>query len=213
LLDRGADVAALSDARHNAVMVSANHVGSLAAMRLLLDKGASPDEPPSPAGYLKRHSPMLYAVWSRETEKVALLMDRGAKIPNRVSLLGGEFSIPPLALAVFERDQPMVRTLVGRGADVNEPDELGIPSLTWAVMGNDVAMLNVLIALGADVNLVDQNGETALMHAALVDYGDTRVIEALLSAGARRDVTAPDKRTARDMAQAHGHDAHARKLE
>ncbi len=213
LLDRGADATALSDARHNALMVSANHVGSLAAMRLLLDRGASPEEPAAPSGNLKRHSPMLYAVWSGETEKVALLMDRGAKLPNRVSLLGGEFSITPLALAIFQRDQPMARTLVSRGAGVNEPDELGIAPLTWAVMGNDVAMVKALIALGADVNLVDQNGETALMHAALVDYGDTRVIETLLAAGARRDVTAPDKRTARDLAQAHGHAEHVRKLE
>ena len=45
LLARGADVSALSDARHNALMVSANQSGSIAAMRLLLDKGASPEEP------------------------------------------------------------------------------------------------------------------------------------------------------------------------
>ena len=35
-------------------------------------------------------SPMLYAIWSGETAKVALLLERGAKLPRRVSLLGGD---------------------------------------------------------------------------------------------------------------------------
>ncbi|MBK5296451.1 MAG: ankyrin repeat domain-containing protein [Vicinamibacteria bacterium] len=213
LLERGADVAALSDARHNALMVSANHLGSLGAMRLLLDKGASPEEPPAPPGYLKHHSPMLYAISSGETAKVELLMGRGAKLPRRVSLLGGEFALTPLELAIFQRDEPMARLLVRGGASANELGETGISPLTQAVFCNDTAMVKALIALGADLNLVDQNGETALMHAALVDFGDTRVIEALLAAGARRDVTSPDKRTALDLARQYGHVDHARQLE
>ena len=85
--------------------------------------------------------------------------------------------------------------------------------LTQATLTNDAAVVKALIALGADVNLVDQGGETALMHAAMVDYGDTRVIDALLAAGARREVTSPDKRTALDLARQYGHADHARKLE
>ena len=92
-------------------MVSANQPGSIDAMRLLLDKGASPEEPPAPAGSLKHHSPMLYAIWSGETSKVTLLLERGAKLPRRVSLLGGEFAVSPLELAIFQRDLPMVRLL------------------------------------------------------------------------------------------------------
>ena len=213
LLARGADVAALSDARHNALMVSANHVGSLAAMRLLLDKGASPDEPPAPAGSLKHFSPMLYAIWSGETSKVTLLAERGAKLSRRVSLLGGEVSVSPLELAIFQRDVPMVTWLIGRGADVNELTEVGVPPLTYAALTNDVGVVKALLAGGADVNLVDQSGETALMHAAMVDYGDTKVIDALLAAGARREVASPDKRTALDLARQYGHADHARKLE
>jgi ankyrin repeat protein len=213
LLARGADVAALSDARHNALMVSANHVGSLAAMRLLLDKGASPDEPPAPAGSLKHFSPMLYAIWSGETSKVRLLAERGAKLPRRVSLLGGEVPVSPLELAIFQRDLAMVTWLIGQGADVNELTEAGAPPLTYAALTNDVGVVKALLAAGADVNLVDQSGETALMHAAMVDYGDTKVIDALLAAGARREVTSPDKRTALDLARQYGHSDHARKLE
>jgi ankyrin repeat protein len=213
LLAHGADVSVLSDARHNALMVSANYVGSLTAMRLLLDKGASPEEPPAPAGSLKHHSPMLYAIWSGETAKVALLLDRGAKLPRRVSLLGGEFSVSPLELSIFQRDLPMIRSLIARGADVNELTELGVSPLTQAALINDVAVVKALVAAGADVNQVDQNGETTLMHAATVDYGDTAIIEALLAAGARRDPTSPDKRTALDLARQYGHAEHMRKLE
>jgi len=213
LLARGADASALSDARHNALMVSANQPGSIDAMRLLLDKGASPEEPPAPAGSLKHHSPMLYAIWSGETSKVTLLLERGAKLPRRVSLLGGEFSASPLELAIFQRDLPMVGLLIGRGADVNELTEVGVSPLTQATLTNDVAIVKALLAAGADVNLVDQGGETALMHAATVDYGDTAVIDALLAAGARREATSPDKRTALDLARQYGHTDHARKLE
>jgi ankyrin repeat protein len=97
--------------------------------------------------------------------------------------------------------------------DVNELGESGISPLTQAVLCDDAALVALLISLGADVNLVDQNGETALMHAAQVDYGNTRVLDALLSAGARRDLTAPDRRTALDLARAYGHADHARRLE
>ena len=213
LLAKGADVAALSEMRHNALMVSANHRGSLPAMTRLLDKGASPEEPPAPAGSLKHFSPMLYALWSGETAKVALLLERGAKMPRRVSLLGGEVAVSPLELAIFQRDLPMVTYLIGRGADLNEINEIGVTPLTQATLTNEVGVVKALLSAGADVNLVDQGGETALMHAAMVDYGDTAVIDALLAAGARRDTASPDKRTALDLARQYGHAEHARKLE
>ena len=82
-----------------------------------------------------------------------------------------------------------------------------------AVAGNDVAMLRLLLSLGASVNQVDQQGETALMHAALIDFGDTAVIDTLLAAGADRDVRSPDKMTARDLALKHGHGGHSKRLE
>jgi ankyrin repeat protein len=195
LLAKGADVATLSEMRHNALMVSANHRGSLVAMTRLLDKGASPEEPPAPAGSLKHFSPMLYALWSGETAKVALLMERGAKMPRRVSLLGGEVAVSPLELAIFQRDLPMVTYLIGRGVDVNEINEIGVTPLTQATLANDVSVVK------------------ALLHAAMVDYGDSAVIDALLAAGATRDTASPDKRTARDMARQYGHREHARRLE
>ncbi len=217
LLANGANAKAVSDSKHTAVMIAANHRGAIESMRLLLDAGASPEMPPAApgrasAGAKGRPSPMLYAIWSGETEKVALLLDRGAKLPRKLSIAGIIFATP-LELATVQHDLAMVKYLASSGADVNELGELGTPPLFMAVAGNDVAMLRLLLSLGASVNQVDQQGETALMHAALIDFGDTAAIDTLLAAGADRDVRSPDKMTARDLALKHGHGGHSKRLE
>jgi ankyrin repeat protein len=218
LLAKGANAKAVSDSKHTAVMIAANHRGAIESMRLLLDAGASPDVPPAASGRASagakgRPSPMLYAIWSGETEKVALLLDRGAKLPRKMSIGGGIFFATPLELATLQHDLAMVKYLGSRGVDVNELGELGTTPLFMAVAGNDDAIVRALLSLGAAINQIDQQGETALMHAALIDYGDTAVIDTLLAAGADRDVRSPDKMTARDMALKYGHAGHSKRLE
>lgn len=212
LLDRGADPKVESELRHTALMVAANYRGTTPLVRALLERGAAA-LPPANQAPGRAVSPLLYAVWSRDLDKVSLLIDRGAAVDAKVSIGGGIFTARPVQLAVFQRDLPMVKLLVSRGASVADLSEGGVTLLTDAVFANDADVVSALIALGADVNQVDQNGETALMHAASIDYGDTRVLDALISAGARRDAAAPDKRTARDMAREYGHASHLRRLE
>jgi ankyrin repeat protein len=220
LLARGADPKAVSDARHTALMVAANYRGSIESMRLLLDAGASPLPPvvrtrttqTGAATGSKQASPLLYAIWSGEIPKVQLLLDRGATLPGRLSVGGGVAIVTPIELALFLRDVPMVRFLASKGLDVNGLGETGITPLTGAVLGNDPAMVRALLALGAAVNQTDQQGETALMHAALIDFGDTAVVEILLGAGADRGVRSPEKLTARELAEKHGHTTLARLL-
>lgn len=212
LLERGADVRPVNDLHHSALMVATNHRGTLDIVRLLLERGASAAAPPNqPAG--QTVSPLLYAVWSGETDKASLLLDRGAAVDAKVSIGGGIFTARPIQMAVFQRDLPMVRLLARRGASMSALSEGGVGLLTDAVFTNDADLVSALLALGADVNQVDEHGETALMHAASIDHGESRVIEVLLAAGARRDVAGPDKRTARDLARAYGHLEHARRLE
>jgi len=212
LLERGADVKAESESRHTALMLAANYRETTPLVRALLERGASArppaDQPPGRAV-----SPLMYAIWSGDTDKVALMLDRGAPIDAKVTIGGGIFTARPVQIAVFQRDLPMVRLLVSRGASLTAISEGGVTLLTDALFMNDAELVSALIALGADVNQVDQNGETSLMHAASIDHGDTRVLEVLIRAGARRDMAAPDKRTALDMAREYGHAAHARKLE
>ncbi len=211
LLARGADVRPVSKGGHTALMIAANTRGAIASMRLLLEAGASP-LPPGESS-LREVSPMLYAIWSGESEKVTLLFEAGAPRPRRVSVGGGLFSATPLELAVYQQDEPMARLLVARGADVNELGESGISPLTQAVLTNALGMVRTLVSLGADVNQIDQQGETSLMHAAMIDFGDSTVLEALLAAGADRTAKSPDGLTAAAMARRYGHAAFLEHLE
>ena len=212
LLERGADVRPVNALHHTALMVAANHRGTLDIVRLLLDRGASAAPPPNqPAG--QTVSPLQYAVWSGETDKAALLLDKGAEVDAKVSIGGGIFAARPVQIAVFQRDLPMLRLLARRGASMSALSDGGVGLLADAVFTNDPDIVSAVLALGADVNQVDERGETALMHAASIDYGDSRVLEALLAGGARRDLAAPDKRTALGMAREYGHVEHARRLE
>jgi ankyrin repeat protein len=212
LLERGADVREVNHLHHTALMVAANYRGTTDLVRTLLDTGATAVAPPNqPAG--QAVSPLLYAVWSGDTDKVSLLLDKGAEIDARVSIGGGIFTARPIQVAVFQRDLAMLHLLARRGASLTALSDGGVGLVTDAVFTNDPEVVSAVLRLGGDVNQVDEQGETALMHAVSIDYGDSRVIEALLAAGARPDVAAPDRRTARDMAREYGHAAHLRRLE
>jgi ankyrin repeat protein len=63
------------------------------------------------------------------------------------------------------------------------------------------------------VNVVDELSLTPLMHAALVDYGDTEMAELLLASGASVSPRSKDNHTALDLARQHSHTAIARLLE
>jgi ankyrin repeat protein len=214
LLARGADARAASQARHTALMVAANARGAIESMRLLLDAGAPASTSSSAIGRTGQAarpgsgpSPMLYAIWSGEVDKVRLLLDRGAPLPRRLNVGAGAIVVTPLELAIFLRDVSMATFLIARGADVNELGETGITPLSSAILSDDATMTRTLLELGASVDLADQQGETPLMHAAQIDFGNVRVIDALLAAGADRTPRSPDKLTALDLATKYGHTA------
>ena len=58
----------------------------------------------------------------------------------------------------------------------------------------------------------DSFGFTPLMYAATIDQGHTRLVEALLAAGADRGVRNREGRTAREQARRLGHGALAEAL-
>ena len=181
LAERGANINAKSKTRFTALMVASNYRGTTEVVRYLLEKGAEANPPiPRP---LFNASPILFAVWSGDTEKVRLLQARGAD-PNAAMMLLGMFPVTPFLWAVVQNDVPMVRYFVERGANVNELDVNGISYLTEAVVANHVEMARVLLDLGAKTDQIDKLGMTALMHAAMVDFGDTAMVETLLQRGA-----------------------------
>jgi len=73
------------------------------------------------------------------------------------------------------------------------------------VVANHTEIVRLLIARGADVNRVDDTGMTPLMYAAVADFGDSTVVDLLLTSGARTDVRAKDGLTAADYARKYNH--------
>ncbi len=63
----------------------------------------------------------------------------------------------------------------------------------------------ILIEHKADVNHVDKNGMTPLLYAASIDFGDSRVVEMLLKAGANAKAQTPQGLTASALAKKYGH--------
>jgi len=210
LIRHGADVNLAAKTGFTPLMIAANDGDAAAAIRLLVERGAvvAPSNPKP----LHDASPLYYGVWSGNVETVRLLIERGADVRAKVKI-GGIFAAAPLELAAILGDVPMVRALAAAGSDVNRLSESGLPVLTSAVMTNRVEIAKTLIALGANINLVDELSMTPLMHAALVDYGDTEMVALLLAAGATKDLRSKDNDTALDLARQHGHDAIARLLE
>jgi ankyrin repeat protein len=99
------------------------------------------------------------------------------------------------------------------GADVNGLDETGLSPLGQAVLANDALGARTLITLGAKPDLLDQSGQSALMHAAQIDFGDTTVVETLLTAGADPRLKNPAGKSSLDLARRYGHDAILKLLE
>jgi ankyrin repeat protein len=209
LIRHGADVNLAAKTGFTPLIVAANDPGAADAIRVLVDHGALVT-PTSPKP-LHDASPLFFAAWAGNVETVRLLLDRGAN-PRAKMNVAGIFALTPLEIAVLQGDVAMVRALNPTPADINRLSETGISSLTAAVMANRIDMVRTLIAMGAKVNDVDELSMTPLMHAALVDFGDTAVVELLLASGAQTKATSKDGLTALDFARRQGHQAAARLL-
>jgi ankyrin repeat protein len=80
------------------------------------------------------------------------------------------------------------------------------------VQGHQLEAARLLLERGADVNRAGAVGRTPLMHAAVADFGDTRLVDLLLKAGARKDVRDAGGLTAADYARQYGHEGLADRL-
>ena len=99
-------------------------------------------------------------------------------------LLIGAFPTSPLAPAVTFDDVELIQALIAAGADVKQKDPDGMSLLHMAVLSNRLESAQALIKAGAPLNDADKHGYTALLYASTVDFGDDRMVNLLLSAGA-----------------------------
>ena len=155
LLDSKA-AANVTDDRGLTPLMYAAEVGSLDAMRLLIDRGADVNA--------QNAFGSTALMWSAaDPAKVRLLLDHGAQV-NLVAKSGRT----ALIVAAFTNPSAeVVRLLLAKGAKVDVMDRLHVTPLNAATFGNDTATVRLLLDAGADIDAPDTFiGLTPLMNAA-----------------------------------------------
>jgi len=170
LTERG--VAGVKDRRAITPLMYAAAVGSVEAMRVLLDAGADVNA--------RNDVNSTALMWSAtELPKVRLLLDRGADL-NAVSDKGRSAL---MVAAMTDGSAEIVRLLIARGADVKIADRFKSTALHAAVIGNDMATIRQIVDAGVDINAADGAEYTPLMGAA--QRGNLEAVRLLLAKGAR----------------------------
>jgi len=159
------------DKRGTTPLMYAAAVGSLEAMRMLLDHGADVN-----AANDFGATALMWAI--TDPEKVRLLLAKGADV-NANSKMG---KTPLLLAAANDGSSATVRLLLDRGANLQVRDKTQTTPLLAATYANDTATIRLLVDRGAAVNDKRDNGLTPLMYAA--QNGNLKAVEWLLARGA-----------------------------
>jgi len=155
LLDQKAGANVADDHDITPLMYAAE-IGSVEAMRLLLDHGADVN-----AQNAYGSTALMWSV--SDAAKVRLLLDHGAEV-NAVARSGRT----ALIIAAFTNPSAeVVRLLLAKGAKVDVMDKRHVTPLNAATFGNDTATVRLLLDAGADMDTPDTFiGLTPLMNAA-----------------------------------------------
>lgn len=176
LLDYGSDIEFLNWANQTPLMVAAA-AGKLAAIRLLIDRGAEIAPQASPMSETALH----HAAMRGQIEAAKILLEKGADIDAETK--GGE---TPLYWAISDCRNEFSKFLLGKGANVNARNSLGKTVLQHAAsLVNEEIFLD-LCDKGADVTL--SRTEMTVLHTTLRNGGSEKMVRKLLEKGA--DVTA-----------------------
>jgi ankyrin repeat protein len=154
-------------------LMYAAEIGSLDAMRVLIDRGADVNA--------QNDFGSTALMWSvSDPSKVRLLLDRGAQVnlaarSGRTALIVAGFTNP---------SAEVVRLLLAKGAKADVMDKRHVTPMNAATFGNDTATVRLLLDAGADIETADTFiGLTPLMNAA----GNRNVdaVKLLLAKGAK----------------------------
>ena len=172
LLDQKAS-ADSADNRGITPLMYAAEIGSVDAMRLLLDRGADVN-----AQNAFGSTALMWSV--SDAAKVRLLLDRGAQVntaakSGRTALIIAAFTNP---------SAEVVRLLLAKGAKVDVMDLRHVTPLNAATFGNDTATVRLLLEAGADIDTPDTFiGLTPLMNAA--GNRNVEAVKLLVAKGAK----------------------------
>jgi ankyrin repeat protein len=157
--------------------------GTLATVKLLLDKGADVN-----AKNKRGSTPLLWGI--HDEAKVRLLLERGAAINAKQA----DGRTPLYQAASMGNANSILRLLLGKGADAAIANVIGqTPLMAAAARGNVEGML-LLIEKNSNVNTRNGAGGTALIAAAT--SGNPRAVKLLLEKGADPNVVNKLKETA-----------------
>jgi ankyrin repeat protein len=168
LIDRGADLDAVSDYGESALSV-ASRVGRFDAVKLLLDSGANP----APLEWTALHR----AVAIEKIADVQRRLEAGDELSSR-----DRWERTPMLLSLQTGDIEKAEAILSVGASLVDRGRCGKTPLIYAVENNDAAMLRWLLERRVDPNATDDFGGTALIAAA--GNGAVKCVRALLDAGA-----------------------------
>ena len=157
LLDRGANIKAMTDERWAALHRAANG-GHVEVVKVLLDRGAAID-----AMTDEKWTALHQAANGGHVEVVKVLLDRGAAIDAMT-----DCKWTALHQAANGGHVEVVKVLLGRGAAIDAMTDQKRTALHWAARLNYVKVAKVLLDRGVSIDATDETGQTAL-HTACLD--------------------------------------------
>ena len=189
-------------------LMCAAKVGHEGVVKLLLDRGANPNE-------LTITTPLHVAAKYGHPDVVKVLLAEGAE-PNILNKDG----ITPLIYPAFMCNEDVIKHLLDGGADANIAKRNGMTALQLAIAGKSKYMcpnfpdlnpiwpkitlvVELLLNRGADPNKANQTGETPLHFAAHIGHLD--VVQCLLNRGAEPNTADHEGITAISKAILRGH--------
>jgi ankyrin repeat protein len=170
------------DSEGMTALLYAVYKGHTECARLLIAKGADCN-----AADNDDLTALMQAAMVGNDDCVTLLLDHGASIDANP----GD-GVTALGMAVWNGLVDTSLLPIGRGADVNVKTEEDDPLLVHAAANDDNAQNEIALALikkGAALDVAGPAGTTPLICAAW--GGNAELVQALLAAGARTDLTTP----------------------
>ena len=166
--------------------------------RAALAEGASLEIGLTPFGSSALH----IAAFDGKEELVTLFIEEGAPVDLRRP---SEERDTPMILACQNGHVQVVELLADAGASIHIPDETGATPLFIASKNGHLEVVQMLIKRGAVVDAVAPGLRNNAPLAAAAYMGQTKVVRALLDAGANPEHKSSDSFTAEAHAKAEGH--------